>query len=249
MKLSILISAYDHHDITVAHVKGCFNSTRIPDEIIVVNDGGTEDLKEMLKGIEKKDCSLIYARILQDIPWNQQGARNLGLFISTGDCIATEDHDHIPHPDFYRQAMEKIEEGYTRIYGWKRYVITKEDALANPSDKFVAIKSRSYAKMISVCTRELLLKVKGFDEQYAGRYGWDVPAWKEQTERCGAKTISVGIYYVVDVLSKEKDREFLKGATKLHPQNFHIRQRTKRNQLKQSPIGILNFNFELERIL
>ena len=40
MRLSVVITAYDQHPLTVMHVREVMNSTRLPDEIVVVNDGG-----------------------------------------------------------------------------------------------------------------------------------------------------------------------------------------------------------------
>ena len=102
-KLSVLITAFNQHPVTVLHVKESMNSTRVPDEIVVVNDNGTPDLLDMLKEIPRK-CPIHYARINEDILWNYTGARNLAFWISrswlpmpspltklTMDCLLTAD--------------------------------------------------------------------------------------------------------------------------------------------------------------
>jgi len=104
-ELSVIITAYDQHDLTIVHVGECMKSTRIPDEIIVVNDGGTPDLREKLK-VLPRNTKIIYARINEDVPWNYTGARNLGIWLSRGDYISIEDTDHIPHRKFYESALE-----------------------------------------------------------------------------------------------------------------------------------------------
>ena len=109
-KISTLISAYNKHDITTSHVRECMNGTLIPDEIIVVNDGGTPDLKDKLMALDKK-TKIIYAEILPPkIPWNYTGARNLGMWLSTGDYISLEDNDHIPDRNYYQDCVNTFKE-------------------------------------------------------------------------------------------------------------------------------------------
>ena len=52
--LSIIIPAYDQHEVTALHVREIMKSTRLPDEVIVVNDGGADDLKDKLKQFKIK---------------------------------------------------------------------------------------------------------------------------------------------------------------------------------------------------
>ena len=100
MKLSVIIPAYNRSEMTRRHVEECLKSTRVPDEIIVVNDGGDKALREMLpKGI-------MYAYITPDILWNYNGAVNLGFWIASGDIVAIEDTDHIPLRNTYEVAKK-----------------------------------------------------------------------------------------------------------------------------------------------
>ena len=115
MKISTIITAYNVHEVTIAHVKACMEGTVMPYEVIVVNDGGDPNLLEMLKKVEKK-CPITYALIEEDIPWNYTGARNLGVWLSRGEYLAIEDNDTIPSVDFYKKALELIKEGYDK--GW-----------------------------------------------------------------------------------------------------------------------------------
>ena len=127
--VSSLITAYDQNPLTIAHIKGCMNSSLIPSEIIVVNDGGDDSLKEMIKGIPNKKCPIVYARITEDIRWNQNGARNLAVWLSRGDLLAFEDNDHIPQKNFYKDAVTLIEQGYDRVFVKGRIVVSEEDIL------------------------------------------------------------------------------------------------------------------------
>jgi glycosyltransferase involved in cell wall biosynthesis len=240
VKLSVIITAYNQDDITIAHLKGCMNSTRLPDEIIVVNDGGGEELLDRIKELDK-NCPITYARITDDLVWNQNGARNLGLYLSTGDYIALEDNDHIPTKTFYKEAVELLKE-HDAVIVRKRIVISEDDL----DKEWKQLNVRGSAEIISVRKREHLLRIKGFDEQFCGRYGWDVPDFVNRIKQVAPDTVANGEYYVVNTLSNLENRKFWSnGATKMDAINYHNYKRNIRQGNKQSPIGILNFNYTI----
>lgn len=249
-KLSVIITAYDQHRLTVAHVKNCMLSTYIPKEVIVVNDGGDPTLKEMLKEIPLRSCTIIYAYITQDIPWNQQGARNLGFWLSSGDYIANEDNDHIPGRSFYQGAVDYLDsKEYDIVTVKKRHVVNQEDIFNEEMSDWKTLKCRGRASIISTVRREVISYIKGFDEQFSGHYGWEIPDWVYRTNLCGFKTINDGIYYTpAGVYSREKDRVWDGKRYRMDAVNYHHCRRNSRNGWSQSPIGILNFKFEVEKI-
>src|SRR3990167_1324287 len=108
-RISVVIPAYNRHELTARHVAECLKSTRKPDEIIVVNDGGPENLRDLLLPLHG-DTPIIYARVTEDILWNYNGAVNLGFWIATGDLVAIEDTDHIPLRDTYEKAEKFFED-------------------------------------------------------------------------------------------------------------------------------------------
>jgi len=244
--LSVLITAYNQDEMTIAHLREAMNSEICPDEIVVVNDGGL-DFKDKIEKLPRK-CPIIYARISQDILWNQNGARNLALYLSRGDIIATEDNDHIPSRTFYKQGLELLKE-YDKVVCRTRRVISRND-LNKPLEEWKVLKTRGSAKVIALWKRNTLLDVKGFDEGFCGKYGWDVPDLDCRTMMSGLKTIHSGEYFVVgDWLSNENTREKYEGswATKMSPGNYHRYRKHDRERANQSDMGILNFNYEVIR--
>lgn len=237
MRLSVVISAYNRHEITVPHVRECMNSNRMPDEIIVVNDCGDPKLKDMLKTLEKK-TKIIYARINEDIVWNYNGACNLGFYLSTGDFVAFEDNDNIPTKEFYELALKRFEEEpkIGRITGKKRLDINSKD-LNKPVEEWKIIGGRGPNMGTCMMRRELFLKVKGYDERFCGRYGWMYYDWRSRL-LTGAKTLfsSVGyFYYVTDGQSNISRRN--------DPKNFSLYRKNARAHVLQAP-NILNFTYE-----
>ena len=234
--LSILISAYNAHDVTKVHVRECMAGTVMPDEIIVVNDGGTPNLRDKLLELDIK-TKLIYATIKEDIPWNYTGARNLGLFISRGDFISIEDNDHIPMKDFYELCLNKFKESpeTQRIRTCKRRVVSKEDVITKPVEEWVKMGNRPSHQDVSVNRRELLLKLKGYDERFAGEYGWCATDLKRRLRRAGVEAVEVGYQYVV----------FSEKTRGLSSRNWRL-ARTQDDT--QSPMGILNFKYTVETL-
>ena len=81
-KVSVIIPAYNNADYTVKTINSVINQTYENIEIIVVDDGSTDDLSLKLKQFKKK---IIY------IHQSNQGAcvaRNHGMKIASGDYIA-----------------------------------------------------------------------------------------------------------------------------------------------------------------
>jgi len=263
-KLSIIIPVWGKHELAVVHVRECMNSTRMPDEIIVINDGGEDDLKDKLKELEIK-TKVIYAKILPPkIPWNYTGARNLGVWLSSGNFLSIEDQDHIPYPDFYEQVLEEFKKNpqALRCKARWRHEVNLEDIINKDKSEWVVQGGRQAHHDCCVLKRELYLKTKGYDERFAGEYGWSNTNWRrrlvmidwtggtnpckhklneEQTNCsvCGAVwnhiTIEAGLQMVVNA---EKTRG-------LSYRNFRLAKNT--NHI-QPPLGLINFQYEYEEL-
>lgn len=235
-RLSVIISAYDAHDVTVVHVRECMEGLVIPDEIIVVNDGGTPDLKEKLQKLHF-NTKVIYARIIQDIPWNYSGARNLGVWLSRGDYISIEDNDHIPMREYYRDVMKLFQEEpeIERVRTHKRYLVDLEDVLNKPVEEWKVIKSKTPHQDTTIMKREVFMKTKGFDERFAGAYGWCSTDWRRRLVNFKIRTAHTGYQYVTFTEPKLRRR--------LSNRNWKMARIA---EGRQPEGGILNFNYEVE---
>lgn len=234
-KISVLISAYNKNDITAVHVREIMNSTRIPDEIIVVNDGGTPDLRDKLLALERK-TKIIYAEILPPkIPWNYTGARNLGIWLSSGDYISIEDNDHIPDRNYYQDCLNVFAEHpeYQRLKTNKRWVVSVEDVLTKPFEQWAVMGKRPCHQDVTFNKREILLQLKGYDERFAGEYGWCSTDINRRLSRLGIVCGNAGFQYVV----------FSEKTRGLSHRNWTL---SRTQQGTQGPTGILNFCYKFE---
>ena len=239
MKLSIIISAYDRHDITTIHVRECMNSIRLPDEIIVVNDGGSDDLKDMLLKLDIK-CKIIYAKIHENIEWNYTGARNLGVWLSSGDVLSMEDTDNIPNKRVYGEALKVLESGFIgRVICSKRPKVSIEDIMTKPQVQWPVSHFRPYHRDTQFIPRSIYLQLKGCDERFAGRYAWACADWRRRLLRANIPDRQIEEYYYAVVDGDTKSLIRRKSYT-----NYELAREDDGHI--QSPKGILNFTYNYE---
>lgn len=252
MTISTIITAYDNHELTKVHVKACMNSSRVPDEIIVVNDHGDPNLRDLLKDLEI-NTKLIYVYIKDDINWNYTGARNLGFVLSTGDILVTEDNDNIPSMGLY-SAYEKFFYENSDIdlcWAGKRPKVKLKDALTKPLDEWESQGTRPWHRDTFAIRRLSMWRLRGYDERLAGAYAWASADIRRRIGRAKFKTGHVSNHYF-SVL--DEDESTLKRRKSYR--NYEI---ARKNDYIQPPgkeaikdekwkltTGIINFNYEIE---
>lgn len=242
MKLSIIIPAYARHPLTVRAVEETMKSTRVPDEIIVVNDGGDSSLRDMLYALPR-NTSIIYARIEEDILWNYNGAVNLGCWLSTGDILGIQDTDHIPARDTFAKGLKVFEEQpeIGRVsFGRNIVQITDMD---KPMEEWVSTGSLGTNQMVALLRRDVYLALKGQDERFSGNYGYmsyDFPHRRDQI----LKTVSKKEYFYWAVFGDQGEPGLKRG---LSSANRQIYKENARAGKLHSMHGILNFHFTYER--
>jgi len=99
MKISILIPCHNEEQSIRQCVLSCLNQTRRPDEIILVDDGSTDNSLGQI--LDLSDRVKIYT-----IPYatgNKSYAQEFGLHFVTGDVFVATDGDTILDKDFLRQ--------------------------------------------------------------------------------------------------------------------------------------------------
>lgn len=241
--ISVIIPAYARHALTVRHVKECMDSTVLPLEIIVVNDGGDPSLKEMLKEIPQK-TKLVYAQIEEDILWNYNGAVNLGCWISRGDILAIEDTDHIPARNTYEEGL--------RIFASRPDIgrvafarkVTQIGELTKPRSEWVMTDCIGANQMVAMLRRDVYLRLKGQDERFAGRYGYMAYDFPHRRDKIlGTRTVKTNYYWAV--FGDEGEPGLRRG---LHPDNRKLYHENAAAQKNHSIHGILNFHFTFETL-
>ena len=246
MKFSVVVTAYDHHPVTVVHIRECIRNTRMPDEIIVVNDHGDPNLKELLIEMlekEEKRPPVTYAWIEEDIEWNYTGARNLGFTLTTGDMLSLEDNDNIPTRTLYEDGLKYFEDNSEVeyiLYG-NRMRIPMEDVLNKPVEDWKSVKDIQYHRDTKMFKRDVYLKLKGADERFAGRYAWQCADWRRRLNRAEIVQGQIGtnMYYVEggDTVSLVRRKSY---------KNYGMAREADGHTQSKAPW--LNFNYTFTRL-
>lgn len=113
-KISVIIPTYNREKKLEKSIQSVIKQTYSNLEIIVVDDGSTDNTEHMIKGMQDK-------RIVYLKQASNQGvsvARNTGVMNATSDLIAFHDSDDYWHPDKLEKQMEYWKEHpeYNMIY-------------------------------------------------------------------------------------------------------------------------------------
>jgi len=237
------VPAYKRHSLTVRSVEETMKSTRVPDEIIVVNDGGDPCLRDMLYALSR-NTTIIYTRIEEDILWNYNGAVNLGVWLSTGDIIGIQDTDHIPAREAFANGLKIFEEmpEIGRV-SFDRKIVQVAD-MNKPMEEWIPTGKLGTNQMVALLRREVYLALKGQDERFAGHYGfmaYDFPYRRDKLY--GVKTQKSSYYWAV--FGDNGEPGLKRGLSHENRSLYH--ENVNAGKL-HSIHGILNFHFTFEKL-
>ncbi|NTV54900.1 MAG: glycosyltransferase family 2 protein [Candidatus Moranbacteria bacterium] len=105
MKISVLIPCHNEKRSVAACIESCLNQTVPPDEIVVVDDGSTDDSKNVIRKFGKR----VKLVALAENTGNKSLAQEKGLKHVTGDVVIMTDADTVLHFEF----IEKTKEAFT----------------------------------------------------------------------------------------------------------------------------------------
>lgn len=130
---------------------------RLRTEVIIVDDGSTRFPANIPRNLGI--ATRLY-RMLEDIPWNQDACRNLGVSEAREGWILMTDMDHIPSLEVIEFAIRhpNLREDYAYTFGRVNF----------PDMDPYKPHPNSY-----LMTRAMYFAAEGYDERYRGIYGTD----------------------------------------------------------------------------
>ena len=123
-------------------VKGVMITLKRPYEMVFIDDGSTDGTREVLRALAKQDTCLKVVRLRKN--FGQSAAMAAGFRQARGDIVVTMDGDLQNDPHDIPRLLEKINEGYDVVSGWRK----------NRKDKLIVrkIPSRIANKLICSVT-------------------------------------------------------------------------------------------------
>ncbi len=205
-KVSVIIPCYNLGKYLDEAVDSVLSQTYIDYEIIIVNDGSTDEFTiNLLKGYSKPK-TVVLTTTNQGLP----ATRNYGIGQSSGEYICCLDADDRYHPEFLEKTVKVFEEDINFEYG---IVTTNFELFEKSSDKIEVIDFNPYALAVenrfhvaSLFRQKCWEEVGGYATNLSGYQDWNF--WLSIISR------EYKWYTVKEFLFYYRDREgsMLKGS-------------------------------------
>lgn len=174
MKISIVIPAYNEEEniqYLYDELNNVFGPLDSEHEFLFIDDGSSDSTLDVLRMIQEQDPHVKIICFRRN--FGQTAAMSAGFDFASGDVIITMDADLQNDPQDIPRMIEKINEGYDVVTGWR---FDRKDAFLNrrlPS--IIANKIISWTTQVSLhdygCTlkafrREVIKNIKLYGEMH-----------------------------------------------------------------------------------
>lgn len=195
-KISIIIPVYNESaSLPILHeqIREAMNQIEYPWEVIYIDDGSRDESRSVLKEIAERDEH--HTRVIAfRRNFGQTTAISAGIDHAKGDVIVLLDADLQNDPADIPMMLEKLEEGYDLVSGWR---ISRKDTFITrtlPSrianwmiSKVTGVELHDYGCSLKVYRREVLSGFRLYGEMH--RF---IPAYASSV---GAKIIEVPVQH------------------------------------------------------
>lgn len=179
-KVSIIIPTYNYEKYVCDAVDSALNQTYHNFEVIVVDDGSTDNTKNIIQEKYKDKITYIY----QDNS-GVSVARNNGISKSTGNWILTLDADDWIHPDYIKDALWEIDNNNHKTLVTSRAYFTNSNLELNGKTypegiidlnktKLQNIIKENYVVTTSLFSKQMFNVVGGYDENITRAEDWEL---------------------------------------------------------------------------
>ena len=195
MRVSVVIPTYNSGPLVVEAVESVLAQTRAADEVIVVDDGSTDDTAEPLTAFGPP------VRYIQKENGGVSTARNRGVAEATGDWVAFLDADDVWHPRKLELQLPVLaanpELGMlgTRVYDWPALRHPALDTINEARVARVPLKEliirNAFTTSTVIARRDVLRSVGEFDTDQFGTEDYDL--WLRVAQRAGVANLLVAL--------------------------------------------------------
>jgi glycosyltransferase involved in cell wall biosynthesis len=176
LRVSVVVPTYNSGPLVVEAVESALAQTYAPHEVIVVDDGSTDDTADRLARFGPP------VRYVRQENARVAAARNTGLRVATGDVIAFLDADDVWHPEKLARQTAVLEAHPaigllgTRMYPWPGPLPTPEahPAPVSPLRTDTMLPTNPLANSSVVVRRSTLERVGELDPELFGPEDYDL---------------------------------------------------------------------------
>jgi glycosyltransferase involved in cell wall biosynthesis len=108
MSVSAVLPVHNGADFVAQAIESIYAQTVLPTEVIVVDDGSTDDTPKILDGFEGRPGF----RLVRKPQGGPASARNVGVELATSDYIAFLDHDDLWRPTKLERQLATFDPGW-----------------------------------------------------------------------------------------------------------------------------------------
>lgn len=221
IEVSVIIPCYNYGEFVEETIDSCLASTFNNIEIIVINDGSTDEkTNHILKSLKKPKT-----RIIHQENSGLSASRNKGIALAKGKYIMTLDADDIIDPTVFEKAFpileQKPEVGF--VHFWLTYFGDFNKKEKTPTFNFYKLLFSNLITYNAIFRKSAWEEVGGFNENMKeGNEDWDfwislaekgwighlIPEYLLNYRRHG---------YTMYYQSKEKHEKLVKQIQRNHP--------------------------------
>jgi glycosyltransferase involved in cell wall biosynthesis len=223
-KVSVIIPAYNYADYTVNAVESVLAQTFHDYEIIVVNDGSTDETEKKLRRFIA-DRRIIY--IYQE-NHGVAHARNTGIKNSFGEYVAFLDCDDLYMPDKLERSVQALDKNQSLSFIYTPVLFVSESGRTLGRDREKCYSGKVFDRLIlnnfirnstAVIRRHCFDKIGLFDEALFYTADWEM--WLRVSS-------IFGVGYIGAPLSKYRQREydyFVKNPAKVKEEMLKVKDK------------------------
>jgi glycosyltransferase involved in cell wall biosynthesis len=166
--VSVVIPSHNRADLLLRSLESVLGQTLPPLEVIVVDDGSTDDTERVVRGLGSE----VVRYVRQPRRLGAQAARNRGIREARSDWIAFQDSDDEWLPDKLERQVASIEDEWTVVHGSAVEPIA--GLLENGEDALAALRRRPATLFPALLvSRAALDRMGELDEELEAYQEWD----------------------------------------------------------------------------
>src|SRR5436190_14977753 len=120
MSVSAVVPAYNSGERVAEAIESIYAQTVLPDEVIVVDDGSTDETPAVIRRFEGRPGF----RSIRKENGGEASARNAGVELATGEFIAFLDHDDLWRPQKLKRQLETFDPSWGMSFTWLEWTST-----------------------------------------------------------------------------------------------------------------------------